>query len=85
MNGQESRRVVGSVTDFEGLDAATRIEHVMRLPDEERQALVLHLIFENRNTLAEIRRERRWAYGVGHLFAIVVASLAGIFGQPLRP
>ena len=73
------------VRTFEDLDDATRVNAIMELPATEREEVVLSLLLETHKEIKELKQERRWLYGAGHLVTAVVAGAVGIFGQPLRP
>ncbi len=73
------------VRTFEDLDDATRINAIMELTAEERTEVFLSLLLETHKEVRELKRERRWLYGAGHLVTAMIAGAIGIFGQPLRP
>ena len=74
-----------AVRTFEDLDDATRVDAIMKLPSDERDAVMVALLPETHKDIKDLKRERRWLYGAGHAVAIVIASVLGILGQPLRP
>ena len=82
MNGHDITRVVKSFND---LDAASRVEYIVNRPEDERWVIMAYLLDGTHQELLEIKRDRRWMYGAGHLAAIVLGGFLGIFGQPLRP
>ncbi len=82
MNGHDITRVGQS---FEDLDMASRVEYIVNRPEDERWVLMAYLLVENRNNTLEIKHERRWLYGAGHIVAVLIGGVLGIFGQPLRP
>ncbi len=73
------------VRTFEDLDDATRVNAIMELPVDERNAVMVALLLETHKDVKDLKRERRWLYGAGHLVTAIVAGAVGIFGQPLRP
>ena len=74
-----------AVRTFEDLDDATRVDAIMKLPSDERDAVMVALLLETHKDVKDLKRERRWLYGAGHLVTAIVAGAAGILGQPLRP
>ena len=63
------------VRTFEELDDATRVNAIMRLPDAEREEVMVALLLETNRDIRELKKERRWLYGAGHAVAIVIASV----------
>ncbi len=82
MNGQE---ITQAVRTFEDLDTDARVEHLLSRTSEQRDVLFAYLLLDTHDEVQKIKQDRRWMYGAGHLVAIVLGGIFGIFGQPLRP
>ncbi len=83
MDGHESVATIRSSAD---LDDAARIDAIMSIPHpEDRERVQIALLLEVVGEVKQIKRERRYLYGFGHVAAVAIATIAGIFGQPLRP
>ncbi len=82
MNGHE---ITQAVRTFEDLDTDARVEHLLSRTPEQRDVLFAYLLLDTHDEVQGIKRERRWLYGAGHMAAMVVGGILGIFGQPLRP
>ena len=89
MDEQGAQQVVHNVKSFDGLDDAVRVERIMSLGPEEREATMVHLLLDLHNKVERHEREHDEAahrpyippgvHAVGHLLTAAVTAVVTIF------
>ncbi len=79
------RNLTQMATSLQGLDDAARVDFVMRLNEEDRDAMGWLLLLQTSRDVQDLKRDRRRLTAVGHMAAALMGGLLGVLGQPLRP